>query len=135
MRYPSEDATPAELAVLQVLWERGRATRRQLADALYPGGGDAHYGTVQKLLERLAAKGLVRHTREGGVLVFRAAVGREALIGRRLRDVADALCEGSVTPLLTHLVRSRGLRPDELDELQVLLDELRREQKSKGKGR
>jgi predicted transcriptional regulator len=135
MHYPSEDATPAELAVLQVLWERGRATRRQVADALYPGGGDAPYATVQKLLERLGAKGLVRHTREGGVLVFTAAVDREALIGRRLRDVADALCEGSVTPLLTHLVRSRGLKPHELDELQALLDELRRGPKPRGKGR
>lgn len=135
MRYPSEDVTPAELAVLQVLWERGRATRRQVTDALYPGGGDAHYGTVQKLLERLGAKGCVRHTREAGVLLFTATVDREGLIGRRLRDVADKLCDGSVTPLLTHLVRSRGLKPHELDELQALLDELRRGQKPRGKNR
>jgi predicted transcriptional regulator len=135
MRYPSEDVTPAELAVLQVLWERGRATRRQVTDALYPGGGEAHYGTVQKLLQRLGVKGCVRHEREGGVLRFTATVDRAGLIGRRLRDVADKLCDGSVTPLLTHLVRSRGLGPRELDELQALLDELRREKKAKGKDR
>ena len=38
-----------ELAMLQVLWERGEATRRQVADKLYPGGGESHYATVQKL--------------------------------------------------------------------------------------
>ena len=54
-----EDVTDAELAVLEVLWERGSATRRQLADALYPGGGPAHYTTVQKLIERLQTKGHV----------------------------------------------------------------------------
>ena len=46
----SPDVTDAELAVLQALWERGTATIRQLTDALYPGGGPAQYGTVQKLL-------------------------------------------------------------------------------------
>jgi predicted transcriptional regulator len=135
MRYPTEDVTKTELAILQVLWQNGSATRRQLADALYPGGGESEYATVQKLLERLQAKGFVRHRREGNVLVFNAAVDREALIGRRLRDVAEKLCEGSVTPLLTHLVRSRRLTPAEVNELQALLDELRRENKSKGKTR
>jgi BlaI family transcriptional regulator, penicillinase repressor len=135
MRYPAEDVTKTELAILQVLWQSGRATRRQIVDALYPGGGESHYATVQKLLERLEAKGFVRHRREGNVLIFSAAVDRETMIGRRLRDVADKLCDGSVTPLLTHLVRAQRLTPDEVDELQALLDALRREQKSKGKSR
>ena len=135
MRTPSEDVTPTELAVLQVLWDRSRATRRQVTDTLYPGGGDAHYGTVQKLLERLQAKGCVRHDRADGVLVFSATLDREALIGRRLRDLADKLCDGSLTPLLTHLVRSRPLKPREVEELQALLDELRRQKKPGGKSR
>jgi predicted transcriptional regulator len=136
MRYPAEDVTRTELAVLQVLWQAGPATRRQVVDALYPGGGESHYATVQKLLERLEGKGFVRHRREGNVLVFSAALDREMLIGRRLRDVADKLCDGSVTPLLTHLVRSQGLTPKEIEELQTLLDQLRREQKPKvGKAR
>jgi hypothetical protein len=33
------DATDAELAVLRHLWDHGTRTRRQLTDALYPGGG------------------------------------------------------------------------------------------------
>ncbi len=135
MRYPAEDVTKTELAILQVLWLSERATRRQIVDALYPGGGESHYATVQKLLERLEVKGFVRHRREGNVLVFSAAVDRETLIGRRLRDVADKLCDGSVTPLLTHLVRSQRLTPNEVDELRALLDDLRREQKSKGRSR
>ena len=52
--------------MLQVLWERGEATRRQVADTLYPGGSESHYATVQKLLERLEKKGFVRHGRRKG---------------------------------------------------------------------
>src|SRR5206468_5487882 len=51
------DVPDAELAVLRELWDKGPESIRQLTDALYPGGSDAHYATVQKLLERLEAKG------------------------------------------------------------------------------
>ncbi len=121
-----QDVTDAELAVLQVLWEQGAATRRQIADALYPGGGPAQYTTVQKLLERLAAKGHVRRSTEAGVLTFTATLGREDLIRRRLRDVADKLCGGSLTPLLMNLVQTGPLDARQLRQLQELLEELRR---------
>ena len=57
---------------------------------------------------------------------FAAAVGREELIGRRLREVAEKLCGGSLTPLLTHLVRARRLSARERQELRQLIDELDR---------
>jgi BlaI family transcriptional regulator, penicillinase repressor len=119
-----QDVTDAELAVLQVLWDHGQATRRQIADALYPGGGPAHYTTVQKLLERLQAKGHVCRAEGGGALTFSAALDRDELISRRLRDVADKLCGGSLTPLLMNLVRSRPLGARALRELQELIKDL-----------
>lgn len=126
-----QDVTDAELAVLHVLWERGSASRRQLTDRLYPGGSPAHYTTVQKLLERLEAKGYVAQEGGPGVLTFRATVSRDELISRRLLDVAEKLCEGSVTPLLMNLVRSNRLRGEDLRELRALIDELRQHPKPK----
>jgi predicted transcriptional regulator len=123
--------TEAELAVLQALWERGPATRRQLADQLYPGGTTADYTTVQKLLERLEAKGYVSQRRDPAGLMFAAAVAREELISRRLRHVADKLCGGSLTPLLMNLVRARPLSAQELQELQELLQDLSRQARRK----
>src|SRR5579884_906535 len=127
-----QDVTDAELAVLQVLWDRGPATRRQITDLLYPGGGPAHYTTVQKLLERLETKRFVTKERGGAVLTFRAAVTREELVSRRLRDVAEKLCGGSLTPLLINLVRAESLSDRELHELQALINDLSRQAKRKG---
>ena len=117
------DVTDAELAVLQELWERGSATIRQLADALYPGGTTAQYATVQKLLERLEAKGHVTRDRRAMAHVFAARTDRDALIGRRLRETAEKLCGGSLTPLLTHLLKVERLSPKERQELRALMDE------------
>jgi predicted transcriptional regulator len=119
-RPPREAPSEAELAVLQVLWERGEATRRDIADVLYPGGGPSHYTTVQKLLERLERKGFVQRTDSAAVRTFAALVSRDELIRQRLLDVAK-LCGGSLTPLLMNLVRTRPLTPQELDELRELV--------------
>jgi predicted transcriptional regulator len=121
-----QDVTEAELAVMQALWERGPATIRQLTDILYPQGGVAQYATVQKLLERLEGKGYVSRDRTAAVHVFAAAVGRDELIGRRLRAVAAQLCDGSLTSLLTHLVQTTRLSPRERQELRGLIDDLDR---------
>ena len=129
-RFPG-DVTDTELAMLQVLWQEGRATRRQIADALYPDGDVAHYATVQKLMERLEDKGYVKHSRQRGVLVFTALVGREELLNRRLREVAEKLCGGSLTPLVMNLVRAEPLTGRELDELQAFINEQRRRGKPK----
>jgi predicted transcriptional regulator len=124
MDHLSHDVTDAELAVLQALWDRGAATIRQLTDVLYPQGTAAHYATVQKLLERLEAKGCVRRDREPWPHVFAATVTRDALIGLRLRTMAEKLCGGSLTPLLTHLVETPGLGPEERQALRDRLDQL-----------
>src|SRR5438876_4990247 len=119
-----QDVTEAELAVLQALWEGGPATIRRITDLLYPEGRTSHYATVQKLLERLEAKGCVRRDRSAGAHVFAAAVGRDELIGRRLQSLAEKLCGGSLTPILSHLLQSRPLSAAERQSLRSLIEEL-----------
>ena len=117
----AQDVTEAELSVLQVIWDRGASTIRQLSDILYPAGGTSRYATVQKLLERLETKGFVSRDRAESVHRFEAAIGRDELIGRRLRAVAETLCGGSLTPLLSHLVRADSLSDADRRTLRALI--------------
>ena len=129
MKRTGVDVTEAELALLTALWDHGPAPIRRLAEQVYGAGGASTYATVQKLLERLEQKGCVSRDRRESVHVFEAIVGRDELIGRRLRAVADALCGGSFTPLLTHLVEGEGLSQADRDELRSLIDRLDRGKK------
>ena len=128
-----KDITDAELTVLEVLWAQGPASIRRVTDDLYPSGRVAQYATVQKLLERLEDKKFVRRDRSGAVHLFSAMVDRNELIGRRLRAVADSLCGGSLTPLLSHLVESQVLTARERRELRALIDTLDAEKKRPAK--
>jgi predicted transcriptional regulator len=123
--------TDAELDVLRVIWDQGSATIRAITDRLYPRGETSEYATVQKLLERLEDKGHVAHRADGRTNVYRARIGRDDLVARRLRDTAEQLCDGSLTPLLTHLVSAGRLSAEELRELRQLVDRLSRERSSR----
>ena len=91
---------------------------------------------MQKLLERLEAKNCVARDRSASVHVFTAAIARDDLIGRRLRSLAEQLCGGSLTPLLTHLVQAESLSASERQSLRALIDRLDDERKSpRTKGR
>jgi predicted transcriptional regulator len=134
MGRPAQDITDSELAVLRILWERGTASIRQLTDNLYPDGEAAQYATVQKLLDRMEAKGYVRRDRSLYVHVFSAVLDRDQLIGRRLRSLAEMLCDGSLTPLLTHLARAMDLTENDRLALRAIMDEVEADSDSHREG-
>jgi BlaI family transcriptional regulator, penicillinase repressor len=119
-----QDITDAELAVLEVLWDAGPCSIRSITSVLYPHGSAAHYATVQKLLERLEGKDCVTRDRRSAVHSFAAAIDRDELIGRRLQSVAEKLCGGSWTPLLTHLVQNQKLSAQDRQALRTLIEDL-----------
>jgi BlaI family transcriptional regulator, penicillinase repressor len=123
MGRPAQDITESELAVLRILWDQGMATIRQLTDVLYPGGGAAQYATVQKLLDRMEVKEYIRRDRSLFVHRFVARLDRDQLIGRRLRSLAETLCDGSLTPLLTHLARAGDLSEEDRQALRAIIQE------------
>jgi predicted transcriptional regulator len=57
-------------------------------------------------------------------------VDRATLIGWRLRDTADKLCGGSLTPLLMHLIKAEQLSSEERQELRGFLEQLKQTKKT-----
>jgi predicted transcriptional regulator len=124
-----KDVTDAELAVLQVLWDCGPSPIRKLTEILYPHDVDTQYSTVKRLLARLESKGYVSRDRSEAIHVFDALVDRDELVGRRLQRLADSLCDGSISPLLTQLASSESLTEEQQQTLQSLIEELNDESK------
>jgi BlaI family transcriptional regulator, penicillinase repressor len=121
MTRPPEDVPESELAVLQVLWQQGEATRRRIVECVYPRGEPADFTTVQKLLERLEKRGLVRRGGTERQRTYTAKRSRDELLSRRLEDLADRLGGGSLMPLVLNLIKIRPLTAGELDELRAFV--------------
>jgi predicted transcriptional regulator len=119
-----DQITDAELSILQVLWERGEATTRQITAALYDEMTDPKMATVQKLTERLEAKGAVARDRSERAHRFRPLVSHEQFLRSRLQTLADRLCDGALVPLVTTLLRSKGISRREREQLRKLASNL-----------
>lgn len=119
----------SEREVLRALWDHGPGTVRQINEVLAERGRRWAYTTVLTLLRRLQAKEYAASDSTGVAHVFRAAVTREELLDRRLKDTADELCEGSAAPLILALVQGNRFSADELARFRRLLDEARKKPK------
>jgi len=112
----------SELEVLKVLWDEGPCTVRQVHAALHAQGRRVAYTTVMTFLNRLEQKGSVASDKGGLAYVYRAVVSREKLSRSRLKTLVKEMYDGAAGSLVLHLVKSERLTPDEVAELQKLLD-------------
>jgi len=118
-----EHPTPAELEILQVLWERGPATVRQVMDAM-PDKPRA-YTSVMSLMNVMYDKGLLSREPLGKAFVYSARVKREATLGEMLGDLVQRAFDGSASALVARLLEKTSR--EELDEIRRTLDAYRRQ--------
>ncbi len=112
----------AELAVMELLWDDGQLTARDIRERLYPGAEKTQHGTVQRLLQRLEDKGFVERDDRLAVNLFSAAVSREDYASSELESLARRLTGGSLAPLVTHLHEQKRISRTEIERLRRILD-------------
>lgn len=118
------DLGAAELEVLRVLWDCEPATVRDVWTRLRQRGRTLAYTTVQTFLTRLESKGFVRVDKSDIAYRYRARVSRERISRSRLQSLLDQLYDGAAGPLVLQLVQSEKLTPDEIEQLQRLIEKL-----------
>jgi len=114
--------TDAELAVLKILWQHGPQTAKALTEAIYPRGAESEFASVHSFLQRLERKKLVTRDRSSVVHVFSAAASQADVANSELEKLADRLGDGSIAPLIMHLVERKRLSKKDAAEIRKLLD-------------
>jgi BlaI family transcriptional regulator, penicillinase repressor len=111
-----------QLAIMQVLWQRGEATVAEVREALSASRPLAHT-TIGTMLAKMERKGQVRHRAEGKVNIFRPAIPQEKVRRSMVADLAKRLFAGDLTEMVSHLLDSREVSADELAQLKELIRE------------
>ncbi|MBL9162438.1 MAG: BlaI/MecI/CopY family transcriptional regulator [Planctomycetaceae bacterium] len=118
--------TDRELDALKVLWDRGEATVRDVADAMNSRGADLAYTTVLSLLQVMEQKGLVSHRRDGKAYVYLPLIERDSTFRQIAGGFLERVFDGAVDEYLVHALESRPLNAKQLDELQTMIDAARK---------
>ena len=122
---PLQKPTVSELQILQVLWERGPSTVREVHDALQEEKA-LGYTTVLKLMQIMTVKGLVRRNEEQRAHVYEAQQPAEKTKRQFASDMLQRVFDGSASQLMMHALAGRKGSREEAEELRRLLDEYER---------
>jgi Predicted transcriptional regulator len=114
--------TAAELQILQVLWERGPSTVREVHEALQEEKA-LGYTTVLKLMQIMTTKGLVRRDENQRAHVYEAQQPAEKTKRQFAADMLERVFDGSARELMLHALATQRSTRQEIEELRNLLDE------------
>jgi predicted transcriptional regulator len=118
--------TESELEILQVLWQKKAATVRDVHDELAKLR-DIGYTTALKLLQIMFEKGLVTRDDSSKTHIYMPAVTREKTQKQIVGKMINTLFSGSSTELVMQALGNQKTSKEELDEIQKMLDNLRKE--------
>lgn len=118
--------TDRELSILQVLWRRGPSTVREVHGEL-----NQHvrvgYTSVQKIMQIMFDKSLVRREEKGLGHLYRAAEPEEQVQTELTLGLIDRAFRGSALGLVARALAARPASAEELEEIEALLGELKEE--------
>jgi predicted transcriptional regulator len=115
--------SPAEFAVMKLLWTLGRGSVAEVRAAHSEAhGSELAYTTVMTLLGRLASKGALKVDKKKQPFVYRPAFRRESVLRARLRSFIDTVFDGQADSLVLSLVENESLSAEELKRIQEAID-------------
>src|SRR5262245_61848955 len=123
-RKRSLDLTQAELRLMEVVWQKGKATVSEVVEELADAPGPA-YNTVLTIMTILERKGYLRHTapKVGRAFVYRPVVSRRQATGNAVGHLLSRFFGGSAEELILNLIEDEKLSDAEKERVRELLRE------------
>ncbi len=108
------------MQIMEALWNKGPSCVRDIQES-FPESSRPAYTTIQTMVCRMEAKGIVRRARKiSNAHIFEPMVSREAAQRRLIDDLLDLL-GGRTQPVMAHLVESGKLTVEDIDEVRKTL--------------
>jgi predicted transcriptional regulator len=114
--------TASELEILDVLWEKGRATVREIHQQINKRRPTA-YTTVLKFMQIMLEKGTVLRDTQGKAHIYRPAQSQQQTQKRLVSDLLDKAFRGSALKLVQHVLETKPATAEELAEIRRMINE------------
>ena len=112
--------TDLELRLMSIVWRLGKATVREVKDAL-PKRKPLAYSTVLTVMRILENKGFLRHETDSRTYVYHPIVTRDEVVRSMLRNLADRVFDGSAELLMVNVLEKEKLSREELKRIKRLI--------------
>jgi len=118
--------TDSELEILQLLWQQGPMTVREVNDKLNEKK-EVGYTTTLKFMQIMLEKGLVIRNAEQRTHIYTANVTEQETQGKLLNKFIDATFRGSSYNLVLQALGNHTASKKELDEIKALINKIEKD--------
>ncbi|MDQ7948236.1 MAG: BlaI/MecI/CopY family transcriptional regulator [Pedobacter sp.] len=115
--------TEGEMEILQVLWQQGDCTVREVHEAL--NKKDAGYTTTLKLMQIMHEKGMVGRDTSAKTHIYKALINREKTQQQLVNKMIDNVFNGSAARLVMQALGNKNASKEEIDLIKEYLDKLK----------
>lgn len=109
-----------EWQIMQILWERGVMSIKEVWQTLFPDGSKA-YTTIQTYMDRMTQKRLLKKQKIGMVNFYHAQLNKSSLVKQATENLVSKAFNGSFFSLAAFLVESPNLTGEELEKIKELI--------------
>lgn len=109
-----------QLRILRIIWQMGSATIGEVHSTLGPTR--FAYTTIATMLRKMENKGLVAHRVENRRYIYYALVTESQVVRSATSDFVERLFQGSLAAAVCHLLENYEVTPEELEELERLIE-------------
>ncbi|MBR2195825.1 MAG: BlaI/MecI/CopY family transcriptional regulator [Salinivirgaceae bacterium] len=120
MKKDNKQLTKAELHLMNILWDKGKATVQQMQDLLE--NPKPAYTTTLTVMQILTKKGIVDFDRVGKAYVYKPVLSREDYIGGFMNDACANVFGGSMRSFFSFFAKSEKISREELAEILKEMD-------------
>lgn len=115
--------TEKELEILQVLWEKGPCSVKEVHEVM---GGDQKngYTTILKFLQIMFEKEIVSRQKSGKLHLYKAITTKENTKQQMINKIIDTVFEGSASQLVMSALGNNKSSKEEIREIRKYLDQL-----------
>ena len=115
--------TESELEILQIIWEKGQCSVRDVHDVLEKTK-DAGYTTTLKLMQIMHDKGLVERDTTAKTHLYKAVITREQAQNTAVNKIISTVFNGSSSQLIMQVLSNKQSSKEELDMIKDYLNQL-----------
>jgi len=120
--HPTNQPTPAELEILDILWEKKKATVRDVFTEI-SRRRPATYTTVLKLMQIMQSKGLVVRDEKDRAHIYRAKPSKKDTQKKLVGTLVEKAFRGSALSLVQHVLETKPATSEELAAIRKMIDE------------
>lgn len=130
MRTNYPEPTESEVEILQILWQKGSATVREVHEVLETRK-DVGYTTTLKLMQIMVEKGIVDRDTSKRIHIYKPLIPQSSVENNLINKLRQKIFRGSASRLVIGALSSEPVSEEELEEIKEFLDSYTKDNHSK----